>query len=63
MPPDQDPPAGISGEDAGNGAPETRQVRREKRDRKKKEKMARHGGGLGQVYRDAVLKKAKTKPS
>ncbi len=63
MPSDEDPAAGISGEDAGTGAPETRQVRREKKGRKKKGKMDRHGGGLGRVYKDAVLKRAKTKPS
>jgi hypothetical protein len=63
MLPGQDPAAGISGEDFGTGAPETRQGRREKKGRKKKEKMARHGGSLGRVYKDVALKRAETKPS
>jgi hypothetical protein len=38
---------------------ETRQERREKRLKKKREKMPQHGKGLGRVYRNAVVKRAK----
>ncbi len=45
-----------------NEASETRQERREKKLRKKREKMPQHGKSLGQIYRNAVLKKAGEKP-
>ncbi|MBI2829781.1 MAG: hypothetical protein HYX81_01335 [Chloroflexi bacterium] len=38
---------------------ETRQERREKRLRKKRERMPQHGKGLAQVYKQAVEKKLK----
>jgi hypothetical protein len=40
---------------------ETRQERREQKLRKKREKIPQHGKSLGQIYKDAVLKKAKGK--
>ncbi len=40
---------------------ETRQERREKKLRKKRDKMPQHGKSLGQIYKSAVLKKAKGK--
>jgi len=40
---------------------ETRQERREKKLRKKQERIAKHGKGLGQMYRDAVEKRLKGK--
>lgn len=36
---------------------ETRQERREKKLRKKKERMSRHGKGLIETYRNAILKR------
>ncbi len=39
---------------------ETRQERRERKLRKKKEHMQRHGGGLGKIYRNAVEKRSQT---
>jgi hypothetical protein len=41
--------------------PETRQERREEKLRKKREKIPQHGKSLGQIYKDAVMKKAKGK--
>jgi hypothetical protein len=41
---------------------ETRQERREKRLRKKRERMPKHGKSLARVYRDAVLKRLRGKP-
>ena len=41
--------------------PETRQERREEKLRKKRNKMPQHGKSLGQIYRDAILKKTKEK--
>ena len=38
---------------------ETRQERREKRLRKKREQIKQHGKGLAKVYQDAVLKREK----
>lgn len=40
---------------------ETRQERREKKLRKKREKMPQHGKSLARIYKDAVLKKLKGK--
>ncbi|MFA5056274.1 MAG: hypothetical protein WC562_08955 [Dehalococcoidia bacterium] len=40
---------------------ETRQERREKKLRKKRERMPQHGRTLGKVYRDAVLKRLRKK--
>lgn len=39
--------------------PETKGDRREKKLRKQKERMQKHGKGLAQIYKDAVTKKAK----
>ena len=36
---------------------ETRQERREKRLRKQRERMLKHGGSLARIYRDAVVKR------
>jgi hypothetical protein len=38
---------------------ETRQERRERKLRKKKERIAQSGKGLVKIYRDAVLKRMK----
>jgi hypothetical protein len=38
---------------------ETRQERREKRLRKKREKIPQHGKSLARVYKDAILKRSK----
>ncbi len=43
-----------------NGA-ETRQERREKKLRKKKVRMPKHGKGLAKVYLDAVMKRLRRK--
>jgi hypothetical protein len=40
---------------------ETRQERREKRLRKKRERIPKHGKSLARVYRDAVLKRLRGK--
>jgi hypothetical protein len=40
---------------------ETRQERRERKLRKKKERIAQSGKGLVKIYRDAVLKRMKRK--
>jgi hypothetical protein len=39
--------------------PETKGDRREKKLRKQKERMQKHGKGLAQIYKDVVMKKAK----
>ena len=44
----------MSGEDE-----ETRQERREKKLRKKRERMPQHGKNLARVYIDAILKRLK----
>jgi len=41
--------------------PETKGDRREKKLRKQKERMQKHGKGLAQIYKDVVTKKAKGK--
>jgi hypothetical protein len=45
---------------SSNGA-ETRQERREKKLRRKKERMPKHGKGLAKVYLDAVMKRLRGK--
>jgi hypothetical protein len=40
---------------------ETRQERREKRLKKKKERIPKHGRSLARIYRDAILKRLKLK--
>jgi len=40
---------------------ETRQERREKRLKKKKERMTKHGKNLAKVYMDAILKRLRGK--
>ena len=37
----------------------TRQEQREKKQRKRREKIPHHGGELARVYRDAILKRAR----
>jgi hypothetical protein len=46
---------------AANNGPETRQDRREQKLRKQKERIAKHGKGLAQMYKDVVSKRAKKK--
>ena len=38
---------------------ETRQERREKKLKKKRERMPQHGKGLARIYMDAILKRLK----
>jgi hypothetical protein len=45
--------------EANNG--ETRQERREQKLKKKKERIAKHGKSLAQIYRDAIGKRLKKK--
>ena len=45
---------------SSNGS-ETRQERREKKLRKKKERMAKHGKGLARTYMDAIMKRLRGK--
>ena len=42
--------------------PETRQERREKKLRKKRERMPQHGKSLARIYMDAILKRLKRRP-
>jgi hypothetical protein len=42
-----------------NAESETRQERREKKLKKKRERIAKHGKGLARVYIDAILKRLK----
>ena len=44
-----------------NEGTETRQERRDKKLRKKRERMPKHGKNLARVYMDAVLKRLKRK--
>jgi len=44
----------------GDSSQPTKQERREKRLRKKREKMPQHGRSLVRVYRDAILKRLKS---
>jgi hypothetical protein len=39
----------------------TRQEQREERARKEKERLAKHGKGLGKIYKDTVEKRLKDK--
>jgi hypothetical protein len=41
---------------------ETRQERRENKLRKKRERMAKHGKNLAQIYMDSIMKRLKGKP-
>ena len=41
--------------------PETKGDRREKKLRKQRDRMQKHGKGLAQIYKDVVTKKAKGK--
>jgi hypothetical protein len=41
---------------------ETRQERREKKLRKKRERMPKHGKNLARIYVDAILKRLKRHP-
>ncbi len=45
----------------GNSEDGTRQERRSKKLRRKKERLKQHGKGLAQMYRDAVEKRKKEK--
>ncbi len=40
-----------------NGYQESRPERREKKREAQREKMAKHGKGMAQMYRDAILKR------
>ena len=40
---------------------DTRQERREKKLRKKRERMKKHGKGLARVYMDAIMKRLRGK--
>jgi hypothetical protein len=40
-----------------NAESETRQERREKKLKKKRERMAKHGKSLARIYMDAILKR------
>ena len=42
--------------------PDTRQERREKKLKKRREKMLQHGRNLAQIYKNAILKRLKRKP-
>ena len=44
-----------------NDEENTRQVKREKKQRKKKEKIPQHGKSLGKIYVDAIKKRTKKK--
>jgi hypothetical protein len=44
-----------------DGSQETRQERRERKLRKKKERIAQSGKGLVKIYKDAILKRMKGK--
>jgi hypothetical protein len=48
-------------EDKSADNQETRQSRREEKLRKRRERLAKHGKGLAQMYRDVVLKRFKGK--
>lgn len=48
----------MTANEAGNHE-ETRQQRRDQKLKKKKERIAKHGKGLAQIYRDAVSKRLK----
>lgn len=41
---------------------ETRQERREKKLRKKQERMPKHGKNLARIYMDAILKRLRRRP-
>jgi hypothetical protein len=41
---------------------ETRQERREKKLKKKRERMPKHGKNLAKIYMDAILKRLKRNP-
>jgi len=44
-----------------NNEIETKQERREKKLKKKKERIAKHGKGLARTYMDAILKRLRGK--
>jgi len=44
-------------------AEDTKQEKRERRLRKKRERMPKHGKDLARIYRDAVLKRLRGKTS
>ena len=41
---------------------ETRQERREKKLKKNRERIAKHGKGLAKIYMDAIMKRLKRHP-
>jgi hypothetical protein len=41
---------------------ETKQERREKKLKKKRERMPQHGRSLAKMYKDAILKRLKRRP-
>ena len=40
-----------------NDQPETKQERRERKLRKKRERILQHGKGLAQIYKEAIIKR------
>ena len=44
-----------------NGRMETRQERREKKLKKKRERMSKHGKNLAKIYMDAIVKRLRGK--
>jgi hypothetical protein len=46
----------------GNSSEETRQEKRARKLRKKKERIKKHGKGLAKMYRDAIEKRGKRNP-
>ena len=40
-----------------NNEPETKQQRREKKLKRKRERMSKHGQGLANIYKEAILKR------
>ncbi len=49
----------MSGLDSEEIRPETRQERRARKLRVRRERMKKHGRSLAQIYRDAILKRLK----
>lgn len=49
----------MSGPDREEMRPETRQERRARKLRMRRERMKKHGRSLAQVYRDAILRRLK----
>jgi hypothetical protein len=52
----------MNSESKENNVEETRQQKRARKLRKKKERMKQHGKGLAKMYRDAIEKRGKRNP-